>query len=82
MKGETRPEAHVAAVKSDMMRHGKFWVFQSLEVRGFMVLGGGGGRGRMRFGGEGLSPMAAARPLRSNSRVMVCSILVKQISMP
>lgn len=29
MRGETRPEAQAAAVKSDVIRHGKFFVFQS-----------------------------------------------------
>lgn len=29
IRGETSPEAHAAAVMSDMTRHGKFFVFQS-----------------------------------------------------
>ena len=29
MRGETRPDAQAAAVKSDAIRHGKFFVFQS-----------------------------------------------------
>lgn len=29
IRGETRPEAQVAAVKSEVTRHGKFFVFHS-----------------------------------------------------
>ena len=29
IQGETRPEAHAAAVKSEVTRHGRFFVFQS-----------------------------------------------------
>ena len=79
IQGETRPEAQAAAVRSDVIRHGKFFVFQLWDLRGITAIGAGGGRGRMTFGGAGLSPMDPARPLRSNSRVIFCNILVIQI---
>lgn len=79
IQGETRPEAQVAAVRSDVIRHGKFFVFQSRDLRAITAVGAGGGRGRITFGGAGLSPIDPARPLRSNSRVIFCNILVIQI---
>ena len=82
IQGETRPEAHVAAVRSDVIRHGRFFVFQSWDLRGITAVGAGGGRGRMAFGGAGLSAMDPARPLRSNSRVIFCNIRARQIETP
>lgn len=79
MRGETRPEAQAAAVKSEVTRHGKFFVFQLSDLSGSSAVGAAGGRGWMTVGGAGLPSMDPARSLRSNSRVIICNILVRQI---
>ena len=78
IKGETRPEAQVAAVKSDVIRQGRWSVFQLCVERGFAAIGAGGGLARMMFGGVVFSPMGLARPFPSNSRVILCNTLVRQ----
>ena len=55
IQGETRPEAQVAAVRSDVIRHGKFFVFQLWDLRGITAVGAGGGRGTTSFDAAGLS---------------------------
>ena len=68
MSGETKPDAHAAAARSDVIRHGRSAVFHfdSFEEKAFKVvlLGFGEKSGRplllSDFGG----------PLRSTSRVM------------
>ena len=79
MRGETRPDAQAAAVKSEVTRHGKMVVFQTWDLRGSAAVGAGGGRGRMTFDEAGLSPTDPARPLPFNSRVIFCNNLVTQI---
>lgn len=53
MKGETSPEAHAAAVKSDVTLHGRSFVFQDSTVGGSLDAGPERARGEaMMFGGE------------------------------
>lgn len=74
IKGVTRPEAQVAAVKSVVMRQGRWSVFQLWVGRGFAAIGAGcGGLARMMFGGAVFSPIGLARPFPSNSRVILCN---------
>ena len=63
MRGETRPEAQAAAVKSEKMRHDRLLVFHSRDLRESIVFGAWDGRGIMMFGEAGFSPMDPARPL-------------------
>lgn len=52
IKGETRPEAHAAAVMSEPTRHGRCSVFQSGFERGAVDVDAGGVRGEsMDLGG-------------------------------
>ena len=74
MKGETSPEAHAAAVKSDVTLHGRSFVFQDSTVCGSFDAGTGRARGEATmFGGEArwaLSANAFPRPSWSMLRVI------------
>lgn len=68
MKGETSPEAHAAAVKSDVTLHGRSFVFQHSTFGGSLDVGSERARGEARWA---LSAKAFPRPSRSMLRVIV-----------
>ena len=74
MKGETSPEAHAAAVKSDVTLHGKSFVFQDSTVCGNLDAGSERARGEATMFGEeerwALSAKAVPRPSWSMLRVI------------
>ena len=69
MSGATKPEAHVAAVMSAVVRHGRSLVFHLVLFGGktlVVAMLGFGERSR-----KGFSFNEFGRPLRSTSRVMI-----------
>ena len=68
ISGETKPDAHAAAVRSDVTRHGRSAVFhfESFSGRAFEVMLPACGE----KSGSALSLSGFGGPLRSTSRVM------------
>ena len=71
IRGETRPEAHAAAVISDVNRHGKLSVFQALLLSGKILVDLETGRGKMTFGISESFLIDPWRSLPSRLRVMI-----------
>ena len=51
MSGATRPDAHAAAVRSEVILHGNCFVFHVLSFKDRIVVGSGGACGSMTFRG-------------------------------
>ena len=76
--GATQPDAHAAAVTSEVIRHGKFFVFHSCSRKGMMEGGLLCDRGTMTLGEAAnwdFSLIASSRPLRGILRVIICSLV-------
>ena len=80
MRGATEPDAQAAAVTSEVIRHGRSFVFHFCSWKGMME--GGGllcGRETMTLGEASnwdFSLMASSRLVRGMLRVIICSLVV------
>ena len=77
MRGATEPEAQAAAVTSEAIRHGRFFVFHFCSWKGMMEGGLLWARGTMTLGEASnwdSSLIASSRPLRGILRVIICRL--------
>ena len=85
MRGATRLEAQTAAVMSEVIRHGRSFVFHFCSFKGLTEGGFGSGLGTMTVGEESnwdFSRIASSRPLRGMFLVIVCKLLFTLRSSP
>ena len=79
MRGATEPDAQAAAVTSEVIRHGRSFVFHSCSWKGMMEEGLLCGRGTMTLGEASnwdSSLIASSRPLRGILRVIIWRFVV------
>ena len=79
MRGATEPEAQAAAVTSEVIRHGRSFVFHSCSWKGMMEGGLLCGRDTMTLGEASnwdSSLIASSRPLRGILRVIIWRLVV------
>ena len=79
MSGATEPDAQAAAVTSEVIRHGRSFVFHCCSWKGMMEGGLLCGRETMTLGEASnwdFSLMASSRLVRGMLRVIICLVVV------